>query len=401
MTDRYRSCFTPLSSALAFALLTLMPHMADAQTVVNPTTAEFDPSPDHNATSNGTPIVNQYQLGLYNIGAAQPFQLVPLGKPNPAGDGKIRVVLTGLLGSLPLSGVNYEAKVSAVGPGGVTTSAASNLFSFTAPCSFSISPTVQPMTSAGGNATATVTTTNGCAWTATESSSWISITAGSSGNTSGTVTYSVSQHTGTSPRSASLTIAGQTLTVNQSGACSYSISPTTQPMTSAGGTATATVTTTSGCAWTATESSSWLSITGGSSGNTSGTVSYSVSQHTGTSPRSASLTIAGQPLTVNQSGSCSYTVSPMNPSATASGGAASLSVTTTSTCAWTATSGANWLTISNGANRTGNGTLNYTAAANTGALRTGSMNVAGKTVTVTQSAAGSPGAPTNLRIVTN
>jgi hypothetical protein len=59
------------------------------------------------------------------------------------------------------------------------------------------------------------------------------------------------------------------------------------------------------------------------------------------------------------------------------------------------------LTISNGTNRTGSGTLNYTAAANTGAMRTGSMTVAGKTVTVTQSAAGAPGAPTNLRIVTN
>ena len=49
-----------------------------------------------------------------------------------------------------------------------------------------------------------------------------------------------------------LTIAGQTVTVNQSAPCSFTISPTTLAEPPAGGTTTANVTTQSGCSWTAT-----------------------------------------------------------------------------------------------------------------------------------------------------
>jgi len=85
--------------------------------------------------------------------------------------------------------------------------------------------------------------------------------------------------------------------------------------------------------------------------------------------------------------SCSYGVSPTSESMGAAGGAGNVAVATTSGCAWTATSNAGWLTIASGATGTGSGTVNYTAAANTlTAPQTGTLTVAGQTITITESA---------------
>jgi hypothetical protein len=85
---------------------------------------------------------------------------------------------------------------------------------------------------------------------------------------------------------------------------------------------------------------------------------------------------------------CSFAVSPTAPSATSTGGAASVSITAGTSCAWTVASNASWITITSGASGTGNGTVNYTVAANTAtSSRTGTLTVAGQSVTVTQAAA--------------
>lgn len=86
------------------------------------------------------------------------------------------------------------------------------------PCSFTIAPTSAQMTAAGGSGTVAVTTAAGCAWTATSSTAWLTITSGASGAGNGTVTYSVAANTATASRTATLTIAGQTFTVTQAGA---------------------------------------------------------------------------------------------------------------------------------------------------------------------------------------
>jgi hypothetical protein len=59
---------------------------------------------------------------------------------------------------------------------------------------------------------------NGCSWTATSSATWISLTTGASGSGSGTVSFSVAANSGTSPRTGTLTVAAQTVTVTQSSA---------------------------------------------------------------------------------------------------------------------------------------------------------------------------------------
>jgi antitoxin (DNA-binding transcriptional repressor) of toxin-antitoxin stability system len=114
------------------------------------------------------------------------------------------------------------------------------------------------------------------------------------------VSYTVAANTSTASRTGTLTAAGQAVTITQSGACNFAVSPTTQAMAAGGDVATVSVTTTSGCAWTATESTSWITITSGASGTGNGTVSYSVPANTSTSARTGTLTVAGQTVTITQ-----------------------------------------------------------------------------------------------------
>ncbi len=83
--------------------------------------------------------------------------------------------------------------------------------------------------------------------------------------------------------------------------------------------------------------------------------------------------------------SCTYSISPASQGFTASAGTGTVSVTTQSTCPWTAVSGASWMTITSGSNGTGNGTVSYSISANTSSSsRTASSTMAGKIFTVTQ-----------------
>jgi hypothetical protein len=82
-------------------------------------------------------------------------------------------------------------------------------------------------------------------------------------------------------------------------ACVYSLGTTTLNMAGVGGTATIGVTTNAGCAWTAASNGSFVSVTSAASSSGPGTVSLAVAQNTGDA-RSATLTVAGQTVTVNQ-----------------------------------------------------------------------------------------------------
>lgn len=70
----------------------------------------------------------------------------------------------------------------------------------------------------------------------------------------------------------------------------------------------------------------------------------------------------------------------------AAGGSASIAVTTPASCAWTAVSSAAFLTVTQGASGSGNGTVQFTVSANTGAQRTATLTITGTAIAITQSA---------------
>ena len=170
----------------------------------------------------------------------------------------------------------------------------------TSDCTYSISPANNTISSGGGADRFNVSTSStSCEWYAEANAAWVIITSGSSGIGDGTVTYTVPPNTGAS-RTAVITIAGETHTINQKAAsCNYNISPTSRTAASTGGSYDVAVTASqSFCAWSASESSSWISIAP-KSGSGDGSVRVTVSPNTGDS-RTAVITIAGETHTVYQ-----------------------------------------------------------------------------------------------------
>ncbi|MEE4354833.1 MAG: C1 family peptidase, partial [Desulfococcaceae bacterium] len=254
-----------------------------------------------------------------------------------------------------------------------------------APCTYAISPVSDWVSASGGSGSVSVTAGTDCSWTAASNAGWITVTSGSAGSGNGTVTYSAVQNTTASSRTGTLTIAGKTFTLTQAGSCIYSISPSDNSFSGAGGSGSVNVTALAGCAWTASSNAVWLTVTPGSGGSGNGTVTYSVAQNTGSS-RIGTLTVAGKTFTVTQSANCIYTIAPADSSVSSSGGSGSVNVTAGSGCAWTAVSNAAWISISSDSGGTGNGIVTYTAAQNTGTdSRTGTLTIGGQAHTVTQS----------------
>lgn len=257
------------------------------------------------------------------------------------------------------------------------------------PCLFELNPTSQSVAATGGTGSVAVTTLAGCAWTAASDSPWLTVTSGGSGSASGSVGFSASPNSGAA-RIGTLTIGGKTFTVAQAAPgnaqCSFAIQPTAQSMTLAGGGATIAVQAGPGCSWSAASNASWLVVVGNATGTGNGAVTISAQPNTGNS-RVGTLTIAGQTFTVTQAGSCSTSISPLNQAVGFAGGIGfTVAVTAGAGCPWTATSGDPWLTITAGSNGSGNGTVVFSAAANAGGPRTGTLAIAGHLFTVTQGA---------------
>ncbi|MBA3270827.1 MAG: BACON domain-containing protein [Acidobacteria bacterium] len=233
-----------------------------------------------------------------------------------------------------------------------------------------------------------MTTATGCAWSATSNdASWITVTSGATGSGSGSVGFTVMANT-SAARTGTVTIAGQTFTVNQAGVavtCVYAIAPTSHSIGVEGGTGTpVAVTSPAGCAWTASSSAAWISIRSGASGSGTGVVGFDVAPNTG-GARSGTLTIAGRTFTVSQAG-CSYSLSRTSFTVDESGDKGSVAVSTSSGCSWTATSSDSWIRIVPPDSGTGNGTVVFTVTALPASTkaRTGTITVAGITVTVRQ-----------------
>jgi hypothetical protein len=291
-----------------------------------------------------------------------------------------------------------------------------------APCRYSVTPVNATVSPNGGDVSITIETLAGCAWTAGSPVVWISLPGNASGNASGTLTLTVAANSGTVPRTGSVTIGPQTVTIQQAAPspnpdptpaptpaptptptpppapCVFNISPTSNNVGSDASTGTIHVTAGSDCAWTATANANWLTITSGGSGSGEGSVEYRVAVNAGAA-RSATIIAAGKTFTIAQAAApppaCTFSISPETESFAAAGGSGAIAVTSSAnTCAWTAATSAPWISMTAGQSGTGNGQVRFTVAANTdSSSRTATIAVAGRTFTVTQAAAPPPPPP--------
>jgi glucose/arabinose dehydrogenase len=82
-------------------------------------------------------------------------------------------------------------------------------------CSYTISPTSRTSPAGGETLTVNVTTQGGCGWATVNNSNFITVTSGTSGTGSGTVTLSIPSNSSGVPRTGTVFIAGRILTVTQ------------------------------------------------------------------------------------------------------------------------------------------------------------------------------------------
>ena len=259
-------------------------------------------------------------------------------------------------------------------------------------CTFGVDPASATFGAGGGSGQFTVTTADGCAWSASSDAGWAAVST-SSGSGPGQVTYRVDPNAATSPRTARITVNGQTHTVSQDAAaptCTYSLQPGSASFAASGGSGQFSVVTEAGCAWTASGGAGWTIVSNGA-GTGPGQVVYSVAPNSASSPRSATITVNGQPHTVTQDGAappppppvCSYSIEPDERTFGEEGGEGTVRVTTEATCSWTASTGAPWITLGSSGG-TGPGELRYTVAVNAGGDREATIAVAGRTHEVRQ-----------------
>lgn len=251
-------------------------------------------------------------------------------------------------------------------------------------CSFTLAESAVAVAQSGGTARVDLRASSAlCPWTAAADVDWIVVRTG---NGSGTaqVPFDVLPLAG-APRTGTIRVAGLDFRVMQAEGCAYSITPSTHAAGPSGGSGTISLTTTAGCPWTAASSVPWLAISP-LTGTGPATLTFSV--EAAGAPRSGAATIAGQTFTVSQgtgtgTPGCSFLVEPLTHAVPSAGGPVTVRVASADTCHWSASSTVPWVTVNGRASFTGSDSVSLTVATST-ARRTGTVLVAGQTVTIEQ-----------------
>lgn len=227
--------------------------------------------------------------------------------------------------------------------------------------------------------------TTSCNWSITTAANWITFNTPTNGTGDGMVELVAAANTTANARTATITVGNQTFTVSQGGSnCTAALNPSSASFPNAGGAGTFAFSTS--CSWTAATTANWITITSPASGTADSTVSFTVAANTGGSSRTGTITVLGQTFTVTQAPLCTLTFSAPGASFGVSGGTGSVTVTASgTTCDRSATSDSSWITITSGQTGTGNGTVNFTVAANTGPdPRNGNILIGGQPFEIAQ-----------------
>ena len=253
-------------------------------------------------------------------------------------------------------------------------------------CSYRIEPVRNAIPAAGETLTVDVRAADGCGWSASSRDPWITVRS-DSGTGNGSVRLTVAANTSPSARTGTAAIAGTIVTIEQAGAppCTYALKPTSYNTGPGSDDVTIEVRSTGGCPWSATSSANWVSVSEGATGNGTGSVRLRVEANSG-GPRTTTLTIAGEPLTLSQEGACRATLKPTDYNAKAGPDDVKVQVKVSESCSWSSSSPVTWATITEEAAQSGNANVRIRVDANPGAARSATLIIAGERFTLTQEA---------------
>ena len=262
-----------------------------------------------------------------------------------------------------------------------------------------ISPESRTVEHNGASGTITVSAANNIVWQARPNVDWINVTP-TSGSGTGSVSYNVAAYNEVATRQGTMTVAGNTFTVFQYGR-RMKLSTYNETRNYETHVIPITVNALAITQWSVTPNNSWISVVDAGNGQGGDLVSIAIAENPSYKARPGTVTIGTETFTVTQQGrptaALSFSVSPTASTASVEGANGLIAVTATPDLPWTATSGANWLTVyAATATGSGNGNVVYVASPNsTLAQRTGNITVtpeaasgmSAKTHKVTQPAA--------------
>jgi hypothetical protein len=284
-----------------------------------------------------------------------------------------------------------------------------------AACRYDVSPSSVAVDAPGQQVSLALTATGGCQWTVRADSPWISNAAPANGTGSGTIQIAIAANTG-SARTGNVTIGNATVHVTQGAVatppaapappaptptpqpqppspppsptppppptCADTIKPTWYTAGHGPDSVSVNVTAPNGCAWTTSTNAAWVTIAEGRSGTGNGNVLLTIPANNGPA-RTALVTIASNAFTLMQDG-CSATIKPTWYNAGRGPDDVQIGVTADPGCTWTATSTASWATIVQGANGSGNGTVEVVVQPNSGPARSVTLTIAGQPFVLSQ-----------------
>jgi hypothetical protein len=267
-----------------------------------------------------------------------------------------------------------------------------------AACEYAIAPDAARFDSDGGSGQVTVTTAPHCAWTAATSDAWLALAA-AAGTGSGAVNYTVAAWSGSAERTATIRVAEKSITIRQTrdpSTCTYTVTPTEFVLHWHHEAGDVQVRTDADCVWTVEGAAGWLRTPGAESRSGSGTAHFVTGTYTADATRRAPLELrwptpsAGQNVWVTQEG-CRYGVYPSSLAFSAAGGSGTINVVTQAIsascslgCPWTPEPSASWIRITSGSPGSGDNPFRFDVSPNPGTARSGTVRVAGHTVTVAQ-----------------
>lgn len=172
-------------------------------------------------------------------------------------------------------------------------------------CSVSLNEPIQSIPSWGDEGyLVDITANSDCTWEAISSTPWVRLGTIRTGTGSAKLGFTVSRNIERTPRTGTILIGRQTLTVTQAGfnSCEYYVPFSTQNVSSVGASAAIFYirTNSADCGWAASSTVPWITVTPPLTGYGSSAIQYNVQRNNGFSPRIGTITIGGRSLTVTQ-----------------------------------------------------------------------------------------------------
>jgi hypothetical protein len=214
------------------------------------------------------------------------------------------------------------------------------------------------------------------------------VAAPAAGQGEGTVQFTVAPNADPVARTSAVVIEDQRLQISQEARrCEFQLSSTSESIDPAGGERTIRVTTASPqCRWTSAPAVPWITVASGGDGSGNGAVTFRVDPLSGPE-RAGTIQVAGVTVRVEQGVGCNYALAASTFSVGPAGGTVDVPVSAAAACTWSAVTTTPWISIVSGETGRGPGVATIRVAAADGLTRTGALTVAGRVVTIQQSAA--------------